>query len=359
MLEKLTKLAEVESSEKRRELMSGIASLFISNSDNISDNENSLFGDILSKLLDVMDEDGKVEIATEFAENSNAPVGFVMALAQESAKVAAPILTKSKVFSDEDLIRISETSSEGHRLAISNRENISSEVTDALISFGENVVLRSISTNEGAEISDDGLRKMVEHSEEDQTLLFNLINRDNLFGQLKQVLPTLDEAAQSRLTKLLTDKDPEKLSALMQTANKQLAQDRLGKRVDQIQAKSELQAIDEGQKSREEVVIKFATQDKPLKIATVFASVSGLDEKYVANSLLQFNSDALTVMCKSAGLSIDAVREIGEMRCRILKTPSSSVDKLIKDYINIDENASQRTMRFVKLQTSLKDKAAN
>lgn len=359
MLKKLTKLAEVETSEKRRELMSGIADLFMSNSENISDNENSLFGDILSQLLNVMDEDGKLDIATEFAETSNAPVGFVMALAKESAKVAAPILTKSKVFSDEDLIEISETSTEGHRLAISSRDKISSEVTDSLISFGENVVLRSISTNEGAEMSDGGLRKMIDYSEGDQTLLSNLINRDNLFNQLKQVVPTLDKSVQNRLARLLADDNPEKLSALMQTANKSLAQDRLGKRVDEIQAKSELKAIEDGKKTREEVVMNFACNDKPLKIATLFASYANLDEKYVANCLLQINSDALTVMCKSIGLGIDVVREIGEMRCRILRIPSSSIEKLIKDFIDIDENASQRTMRFVKLQTHLKDKPLN
>uniref|UniRef100_A0A2A4YT41 DUF2336 domain-containing protein n=1 Tax=OCS116 cluster bacterium TaxID=2030921 RepID=A0A2A4YT41_9PROT len=357
MLEKLTKLAEVESSEKRRELMSGIATLFISNKDNISDNENSLFGDILMKLLNVMDEADKINISNEFAETHNAPVGFAMALANETAKVAAPILTKSKVFSDQDLIEISQNSSQDHRLAISNREHISSDVTDSLISFGENVVLRSISVNEGAEISDMGLRKMVEHSEGDKTLLSNIINRDGLFDQLKSVVKTLAKSAQMQLTRLLADENPEKLSALMQTANKHLAKDRLGKRVDQIQAKSDLQHIADGTLDKDDVIMDFARKDKPLKIATLFASFSDLDEKYIANSMLQINPDALIVMCKSAEVGIAAVREIGEMRCRILRTPSSSVERFVKEFMDLDENASQRTMRFVKLQVNLKDKA--
>lgn len=357
MLDKLTKLAEVESSETRRELMSGIATLFISNKDNISDNENSLFGDILTKLLNVMSDADKVDIANDFAETHNAPVGFVMALAQEAAKVAAPILTKSKVFSDHDLIEISENSSQDHRLAISNREYISSDVTDSLIGFGENIVLRSISVNEGAEISNSGLRKMVEYSEGDQTLLSNIINRDNLFNQLKSVVKTLAKSAQTQLTRLLADENPEKLSALMQSANKHLAKDRLGKRVDQIQAKSDLQHIANGALDKDDVIMDFARHDKPLKIATLFASFSDLKEKYIANSMLQVNSDALIVMCKSAEIGIAAVREIGEMRCRILRTPSSSVERFVKDFMDLDESASQRTMRFVKLQVNLKDKA--
>ena len=357
MLENLTKLALVESSEKRRELMSGIATLFISNKDNISDNENSLFGDILTKLLNVMDDADKVDIANDFAETHNAPVGFAMALAGEAAIVAAPILTKSKVFSDENLVEISENSSQDHRLAISHREQISSYVTDSLISFGENVVLRSISVNEGAQISDSGLRKMVEYSEGDKTLLSNIINRDGLFDQLKSVVKTLAKSAQTQLIKLLADENPEKLTALMQIANKHLAKDRLGKRVDQIQAKTDLQHIANGALDKDDVIMDFARKDKPLKIATLFASFSDLKEKYIANSMLQINGDALIVMCKSADIGISAVREIAEMRCRILKTPSSSVEKFVKDFMDLDENASQRTMRFVKLQVNLKDKA--
>ncbi|MBL1420213.1 MAG: DUF2336 domain-containing protein [Alphaproteobacteria bacterium] len=357
MLENLTKLAEVESSEKRRELMSGIATLFISNKDNISDNENSLFGDILTKLLNVIGDSDKVDIANDFAETHNVPIGFAMALAQEAPNVATPILTKSRVFSDQNLVEISENTSQNHRLAISNREQISSYVTDSLISFGENVVLRSISVNEGAQVSHSGLRKMVEHSEGDKTLLSNIINRDGLFDQLKSVAKTLAKSAQMRLAKLLADEHPEKLSALMQIANKHLAKDRSSHRADQNQAKTDLQHIADGTLDKDDVVMEFARKDKPLKIATLFASFTDLKEKYIANSMLQINADALIVMCKSADVGVSAVREIAEMRCRILRTPSSSVEKFVKDFMELDENDSQRTMRFANLEVSSKNKA--
>lgn len=357
MLNQLTKLAEVDSSEKRRELMTEIADLFMTNSDSVNTSETALFGDILTKLLGVMDEEGKLEISKDFSTSPNAPQSFAMALAQESAEVAAPMLTNSVVFTDEDLVKISQNSDKDHRLAISNRETVSSMVTDSLIGFGEDTVLQSIAVNKGADISNDGLRKMVEHAQDDQALASNLVKRTNIFDQLKSVLPTMSNMAQGQFTMLLKSNSPEELEKLIQTANQEMAKDRLGKKVDTIQAKSEVAAIGNGKASKGDVIINFAQKDKPLKIATLFASFTKLDEKYVANSILQFNSDALVVLCKSADVSIEVVREIGEMRCRILKIPSSSVDKLVDDFENMDLDASQRTMRFVGLQANLKNRA--
>ena len=81
--------------------------------------------------------------------------------------------------------------------------------------------------------------------------------------------------------------------------------------------------------------MEFANKDKPLKIATILASFSEYDEKNIANNMLQFNPSMLVTICKSADIGIAAVREIGDMRCRILKTPSSSVEKFVKDYIDL------------------------
>lgn len=357
MLQQLAKLAEVDSSEKRRELMSGIADLFMTNIDSVTENESVIFGDILTKLLSVMDEEGKLEISGDFSHAENAPRNFAMALAKESAEVATPMLENSSVFTDDDLVEISESADTGHRLAISQRETVSSYVTDSLIGFGENTVLQSIVVNKGADISNDGLRKMVEHAQDDQALASNLVRRTNIFDQLKSVLPTMSGAAQGQFTQLLQSNSAEELEALMQSANQEMAKGRLGKKIDSMQVKTEVSAIDHGKATKDEVIIKFAQKDKPLKIATLFASFSKIDEKYVANSLLQFNTDSLVVLCKSVAIGVDAVREIGEMRCRILKIPSSSVSKLVEDFEDMDENASQRTMRFVGMQTNLKGKA--
>lgn len=353
MLSELTKLADENSSEKRRELMTSIADLFITNNDNVSDNEMTLFGDILTILLNVMDHNGKIEISKDFSGLPNPPKSFAMALATEAAEIATPILTSSLVFTDEDLVKISQNGDIEHRLAISNREVISTEVTDSLISFGENVVLRSISVNKGAAISDEGMRIMLEHAVEDKELLVNMANREDLFEQLKLVMPTLPKKAQGQFGSMLARQNPGEFNALLSEANKKLAENSRAKRMDKIQAKAEANNIDKGTISKSQAVIGYARSDKPLKIATLFATFGNLDEKYVSNALLQMNGDALVVLCKSVGIDSYTVREIGEMRCRILKIPSSSIERLVSNFENMDEEASQRTMRFVKLKTNL------
>ena len=133
-----------------------------------------------------------------------------------------------------------------------------------------------------------------------------------------------------------------------------MAKDRLVKKTDQIDAKKTAKSVADGKIDKDQVITIFAKKDKPLKIATLFSKFANLDEKYVTNSLLQFNSDALAVLCKSIEINADTDKEIGEMRCRILKIPSSSVMMLVNDFKELSGEISQRTMRFIKLQTALK-----
>ena len=87
--------------------------------------------------------------------------------------------------------------------------------------------------------------------------------------------------------------------------------------------------------------------------AAVLASVSGMPEPQVANALLKFNGETISLLCKALNLSDSAFARLAEMRCHRLHLPTSQGEHLAQLYTQIDPAIAQRTLRFVKVRNSI------
>ncbi|MFM9889354.1 MAG: DUF2336 domain-containing protein [Rickettsiales bacterium] len=100
-------------------------------------------------------------LAERLKDNPNAPRDVVLKLANDVESVALPILQASYVLSDADLISIIEASHDiGKLMAISNRETVSSRVSDALVETNYPQVVTSLLVNQGATISERAYEKI-------------------------------------------------------------------------------------------------------------------------------------------------------------------------------------------------------
>lgn len=221
MLDQLTKLATEKSSEKRLELMNVITNMFIDNTQENSQTELELFGDVFTKLLSEMDEDGKAEISQKFAQLTKTPKTFAIALIYENADVAAPMLEHSKVFDDDDLINAAKMVTTEHRIAIAKRRFVSAVVTDNLIGYGETTVLHTIFSNETAHISGEGFNHIVENHAEDGELLALLLMRPDLPKAVKAILPTLAGGILPKVKRVSDSHTKEQMQKLMQRTQQQ------------------------------------------------------------------------------------------------------------------------------------------
>jgi len=78
------------------------------------------------------------------------PRDIVLSLARDEAQVARPMLRRSPLLDDDDLVEIARESTRSHRLAIAERVSLSAKVAQALCESRDPQVIRGLIANETA-----------------------------------------------------------------------------------------------------------------------------------------------------------------------------------------------------------------
>ncbi len=96
-------------------------------------------------------------------KNSRAlPRDIALKLARDVESVAAPVLSFSPVFTDEDLVEIVQASGDLKQLAVARRQLLSEPVTRALVEHGSEQAVRTACANDNAHFSEKTLTEAVE-----------------------------------------------------------------------------------------------------------------------------------------------------------------------------------------------------
>ncbi len=358
MLEDLVGLARETSSEKRRELMGRVADHFVEGSENYTERELKLFGEVMSKLLEKSDTGSRSALSEKISREAQTPRGVTLQLANEGIEIARPMLENSPNLSSDDLMALVGSKGTEHRVAISGRSDLNVEVTDELIKHGECEVLRAISGNHSAPISDWGFGAIAEQASDDEELQRNLASRKDMsLAAARNVLPLLPPGAQQQLVELLDD-DTGELLALVDQAVHDTSVKTIENKIERIDAKQLLQQMKAGDRSLDSVISYLANQDRPMDCAMVVSMLTKMPEEQVASSMLKVNGQGIVLLCKAINIGREAFHDLARMRYARLSLPSSKADELALAYEEVDVKTAQRTLRFVNVRNSVSSSAA-
>lgn len=351
MHDQLSSLARETSSEKRRELMGEVADIFVSGSADYSDRELFLFGEVLTKLLDNVDSAGRAHLSRTIASVEQTPRDLALSLANDDIAIALPILEKSPVLTEQDLVAVVNSKETDHRLAISKRTNLSATITDALIGHGEQPVLHSVGGNKSAKISDEGFNKLVDHAENDNVLSERLSHRTDMPVEvMKRVAPLLPPVTRQKLFNLIESQGETALGEIVGEAERQAKDAVMDNKRERLAARVLLKDVRDGNRELGPVIEGLCEEDRPLDVGLLLAGISGFPEKYVASSLMNMNGKAIAVLCRTLELSDKAFAAIAAMRCQRFQLPSSMATRLSQEFADIDMVTAQRTLRFSKVR---------
>src|ERR1700720_591991 len=154
-----------------------------------SDDEIWAFGEVIGRLADAIEVAARAQLARRLARFDNAPVNIIHKLAfDDSIDVAGPVLQESEQLEAYALIANACTKGQTHLLAISKRKSIEETVTDVLVTRGNQEVVNSVASNNGARFSDFGFLHMIKRAEGDSILAEQIgLRRDvprHVFQQL-------------------------------------------------------------------------------------------------------------------------------------------------------------------------------
>lgn len=158
----LLALAHNPSTEARQRLLLGVVALC--DACPPSGEVSPVLGEIFLTLARQAERDVRKILSEKLAHAEWAPAALVNVLALDEIEIARPVLESSPILQDDDLLRVLVEASLEHQIAVARRPLISGRVADAVIDKAEPAVLMALTSNRTAEISSEGVRRLVEHS---------------------------------------------------------------------------------------------------------------------------------------------------------------------------------------------------
>ncbi|MCA3248207.1 MAG: DUF2336 domain-containing protein [Tagaea sp.] len=184
-LQGLLLLAQDKRPESRASLAARMGDLILGDEFGaMSARERDLAEDILQRLLHDLEMPIRRALAERLAPEGVAPRKLIVQLANDRIEVAWPVLVRSELLDDSELLNVVRTRTLQHRLAVARRERLSEPLSDALVRPGEADVLRAVLENKGAEIAFDTFETLVRSSEADADLQELILRREDLDPRL-------------------------------------------------------------------------------------------------------------------------------------------------------------------------------
>ena len=299
---------------RRAEAAHRIAELFFEGAARLRPSHVELFDGLLIELVPFTEIIARAELAERLSLLSNAPRTLVGQLALENEiLVAAPILRRSPVLADEELLEIAQLKGQGHLLAMSERPKLSSDLTDVIIRRGDRDVVRRAAGNAGAVFSDKGYSELIKRSGRDGLLTLAVGQRADLSdARLKDLLAGSLDVVRRRLLDIVK---PERHAAITQ-AMIELAglHEPVESKRDFAQAQRTIVALHAAGQLNEAALFAFAKSHQYEEAMAALAAMSGVRIATLDRLVSGDRHDPILIVARTLGLEWATVRALILMR---------------------------------------------
>lgn len=302
----LLRLAHDASADGRQRLLMGVVSLCASNPPEGA--LSPVLSEIFLTLARQAERDVRKLLSQQLAEAEWAPRALVNVLALDEIEIARPILSSSPVLHDDDLLRVLIEATLEHQIAVARRPQLSGRIADAIIDNGEPATLTALASNRTAEISAEGVRRLVDHSRRVAGLRGPLTRHPRLTEQLAEHMCQWVGSALRESICARFQVDESKLTPLIDHAVTRVARgesapsapefdaerDEMDRRlIDKLQAAGQL---------RTGYLVRSVRERRIGLFAHGLAALSGFPLSRIREALNAANPEALFYACSSVGI---------------------------------------------------------
>ena len=151
----------------------------------------ALLNSIFMTLVVEAERDIRHRLSERLADADWAPSALINIMALDEIEIARPIIARSPVLNDHDLVRLLVQATLEHQIEIARRPRLSPPVIDAIIERDEPAVLTALAANETAEISDQAMKRLVDRSRDVVALRSPLARHPRMSSDLAEQLYVL------------------------------------------------------------------------------------------------------------------------------------------------------------------------
>jgi len=300
----LAKLAQSKNPKKRDQLFLALGSLCAINPAGDKDPANGVVDEIMILLNTKASEETRQQASNILCDKSAAPRDLIMSWANDIIPIANPVLLKSPVLSEMDLIEIAQNNSLFHRLTIANRPKIGLGVTDVLVGFSEPEVLIAMTTNVTADLSMETFASCVRISRRHPDLRSSLSKREDL---PRSLIPSLfaysDDSERAHISEVF-GVDLDNFSSVVRQAvmDKPTTDSTTASDTEEIQVSRLISKLAKSKSLNSGLVIKAANTEKFLFFEHALSTLAGVPVEIFRSAMHHGPSVALALSCQAASM---------------------------------------------------------
>lgn len=347
-LHKLTQLAKEKSSERRRALLREVTDLFFDAPPQRESATQQQFDAVLQTLASQTAQDAREELARRFADAPFAPKGLILQLARDAIEVAGPILSRSGVLSDEDLVTIVHESSQAHMRAIAARDEVGERLSHALVEKGDDHTVAALVSNTGATLSRETFETVARRAEESEVLQAPLVERQDAPADLlNDLMMVVNNTLRARIQERFDNLEPGVLEAALAASQRRL-EARIAEDKDIAEARRFIAAKRVRKELDGTLLIRLLREKKIAHFCVGFAEITGVDYHAAKRALEHDSPDGLALICKAAGVDKALFVTIAVLRQGAKDGAFNDARETGKVYDALDPGDAERALRFWK-----------
>jgi len=301
-IDSLIRLARNKSAAARSELVATINDLFLGKHDVLSESERELMNDILRHLIHEVEMSVRRDLAERLAHHPHAPRDLIMALANDEIEVAHPILARSQVLHNLDLIEIIHHRTLEHQLAIAMRENVPEDVAEALVETGQGDVIAALLENSSAKISRTTMEYLVDQSKRIDRFHNPLVARPDLGPDLAKKMYWWVSAALRQHIVENFDVDPTDIDNTIESSVSQALAEVENYDPTKTKPFELADRLNEAQAITPQLLIQVLRQGEINLFEALLVKLTGIRLTLARRVLFEQGGEGLAVACKAIGI---------------------------------------------------------
>lgn len=354
---KLLEVAGESSSDKRRVLLNEVTDLFFDSQESQSPVETKLFGDLIAKVAYELDSEVRKELAQRFA-GGEAPRSLAMMMASdEEIGIAGPILRRSTSLTQDDLIRVVETRGHAHQMVVTQRPDVGEELSEALVSHGDDRVVASLVSNQTAKVSDETFDKIVDRAANNPELHRPIAERKVISPEHLNRLYTIVEGPMRReILERNAEFTEEEVERAMRRAQTRVAVVNGTLPADFEVVHREFTKLKAANAVNRAMLPTIWRNQESTKFMIAFGDFTGLDFYQTALLFEKKDIDTMAMVCRAANFDRALFVTIAVL---VLGNEGMGQAQILGNmYNDVPPEAAQRALRFLRLRANVSAQAA-
>jgi uncharacterized protein (DUF2336 family) len=312
-----------------------------------------LFGEVIGRLADEIEVVARAKLANRLAQTAHAPINIVKKLAfDDLIDVAGPILQHSNRLDAKTLVTNIRTKSQLHLLAISKRSSIPVVVTDELVTRGDQEVVTSVATNDGACFSDFAFLHMIKRSEADSVLAEQLGLRKKIPRHMFQQLIT---KASDDVKRKLEQERPDLISQIQASVIDVAGalQFKFGSASTSFSAAEKFVTLEVQQGNlNENRILEYARSHKIEEATVGLSLLCSLPVDVVERALIDSNGETTLILAKALDFEWETTMSLLFLGAKAHRMSARTLGYMREKFSRLDVETSRSVLRLYQSRTN-------